>query len=198
LLKQFWELEAIGIKDTAANEMSPDEKAALTSVNDSLQFNDGRYSVGIPWKEGELNLVNNFDVAMSRLRSQEKSLTRKGHHAMQAYASIIEDYEKKGYIAKVETTEDNDQWFLPHFAVIKEERETTKVRLVFDAAARNEGKSLNDAILSGPKLQRDLSNVLIRFRRSPVAISGDISEMFLQVNLSENDRRYHSFTHRET
>ena len=64
---------------------------------------------------------------------------------------------------------------------------------MFDAAAKLNGKCLNDAVFSGPKLQRDLVNVLIRFRRAPVAISADISQMFLQVKLKEEDRPYHRF-----
>ena len=58
---------------------------------------------------------------------------------------------------------------------------------------RKNFKSLNDAIRAGSKFQRDILNVLIRFRRSPIALSGDISEMFLQVGLLKGDRVYHRF-----
>ena len=44
---------------------------------------------------------------------------------------------------------------------------------------------------SGPKLQQDLVDILICFRRHPVALVGHISEMFLQVGLAEEDRPYH-------
>ena len=165
----------------------------MAKVTASLTRNEGRYSVGIPWEEGEPKLENNYDVALERLKSQEKILRRKGSEAMQAYDKIILEYERKGYVKKVRTNNDKNQWFLPHFAVIKEDRTTTKTRMVFDAAAKNRGKSLNDAIHPGPKLQKDLLTVLIRFRRAPVALSGDISEMFLQVGLREEDRRYHRF-----
>jgi len=193
VLRQFWELDSLGIIDTTTNEMSPDEKAAMTTVKDTLCLKDGHYCIGMPWKTNEPQLTSNYDNALNRLKSQEKSLMRKGSETMQSYNKIIEDYEKKGYVKKVDKTDDSDQWFLPHFAVVKEDRETTKIRIVFDAAAKDEGKCLNDAILPGPKLQQELTNVLLRFRRAPVALSGDISEMFLQVGLSENDRRYHRF-----
>ena len=124
--------------------------------------------MGIPWKKEEPNLNNNYDMALIRLKSQEKSLERKGSEATHTYNKIIEDYEKKGYVKKIEKTNEINQWFLPHFAVIKEERTTTKTRIVFDAAAKDRGKSLNHAIRAGPKLQKDLLNVLIRFRRSPM------------------------------
>ncbi len=116
---------------------------------------------------------------------------------MKAYSEIFKDYKRKGYIQSVPKSEFEEQWFLPHFPVVKEDRVTTKVRVVFDAAVKHEGKSLNDAIWPGPKLQRDLVDVLTRFRRAPVALSADISEMFLQVELQDKDRPYHRFLWRD-
>ena len=69
----------------------------------------------------------------------------------------------------------------------------TEPRVVFDAAMKDGGKRLNDAILPGPKLQRELSYVLTRFRRAPIALSADISEMLLQVSLRDEDRPYRRF-----
>ncbi|GBP53425.1 hypothetical protein EVAR_17500_1 [Eumeta japonica] len=58
-------------------------------------------------------------------------------------------------------------WYLPHFAVTHPQKK--KVRLVFDAAARTNGKCLNDALLTGPDLIRSLLGVLVRFRQGRVA-----------------------------
>ena len=165
----------------------------MAQVTETLRFENGRYEIGIPWKRGEPHLVNNYAMALKRLKTQEQSLQRKGPEVAQAYDEIIKDYERKGYITVIPKTNDNEQWFLPHFPVIRQDRTTTKVRMVFDAAAKENGKSLNDAVRTGPKLQRELTDVLTRFRRAPIALSGDISEMFLQVGLNEGDRRYHRF-----
>ena len=83
------------------------------------------------------------------------------------------------------------KWFLPHFPVIREDKATTKVRSVFDSAAKFKGCSLNDMMHAGPKLQNDLVDILIHFRSDPVALVGDICEMFLQVGLAEKDQHYH-------
>ena len=48
-----------------------------------------------------------------------------------------------------------------HFPVERPQRETTKARIVFDASAKCEGLSLNDTIHQGPKLQKDLCDVLL-------------------------------------
>ena len=72
-------------------------------------------------------------------------------------------------------------------------KDTTKVRVVFDASSKENGISLNDAIDPGPNLQKDLMDILLRFRKNAIAIVADISEMFLQVELAEADRPYHRF-----
>ena len=90
-----------------------------------------------------------------------------------------------------------ESWFLPHFPVIKMDKETTKTRIVFDAAAKSEGSSLNDVIHSGPKLQRDLFDVLLRFRKNQVAIICDIAEMYLQIEVKKEDRKYLRFLWRD-
>ena len=197
ILRAFWELESLGIMDKSEQRITAEERAAVAQVSETLEVRNGRYKIGIPWKEGEPKFTNNYDVAIVRLKSQEKSLKRKGPEVMEAYNKIFQDYEKKDYIRQVPQSEVEKQWFLPHFPVVKEDRVTTKVRVVFDAAAKHDGKSLNDAIWPGPKLQRDLVDVLTRFRRAPVALSADISEMFLQVELQEKDRPYHRFLWRD-
>ena len=49
----------------------------------------------------------------------------------------------------------------PHFAVVRNDRVTTKTHMVFDASAKCNGVSLNDMIHQGPKLQNELFDVLL-------------------------------------
>ena len=60
---------------------------------------------------------------------------------------------------------------LPHHAVIREDKQTTKARVVFDASARDSnGVSLNNCLEAGPPLQPDLVGILLRFRKNHVGI----------------------------
>ena len=85
------------------------------------------------------------------------------------------------------------RWYLPHFPVVDLDRATTKVRIVFDGSVKNEGLSLNDTIHQGPKLQNDIFNVLLRFRRNKIAIVCDIKEMYLRISIPEEDRKFFRF-----
>jgi hypothetical protein len=140
ILRGFWELEAIGIRDKTERDLTPDEKAAEAQVAETLHLRNGRYEIGIPWKRGEPHLVNNYEMALNRLKTQERSLVRRGPEVANTYDEIIKDYERKGYVKKVPKSNEPEQWFLPHFPVIRHDRTTTKVRIVFDAATKDNGK----------------------------------------------------------
>ena len=92
-----------------------------------------------------------------------------------------------------EHEQSNSKWFLPHFPVIRPDKDTTKTRIVFDASAKCHGASLNDAIHQGPKLQQDLFDILLRFRRFPVALVCDIAVMYLRIGISQKDQTFHRF-----
>ena len=86
---------------------------------------------------------------------------------------------------------------MPHFPILRPDKSTTKVRIVFDASATFKGTSLNQSIHQGPKLQRELPDVLLRFRRNPVALICDISEMYLQIKIAAEDRCFFRFLWRD-
>ena len=72
--------------------------------------------------------------------------------------------------------------YLPHHAVIRQDKETSKLRIVYDASARANGPSLNDCLHIGPK------DILLRFRTHRVAVIADIEKAFLMVSVTERDR----------
>ena len=48
-------------------------------------------------------------------------------------------------------------------------------------------------MLPGPKLQQDVFDVVLLFRSNSVALVADLTEMFSQVTIAKQDRRYHRF-----
>ena len=115
ILRAFWELESLGIVDKPEQQMTAGERAATAQVSETLEVRNGRYRIRIPWKKGEPKFTNNYDVALVRLKSQEKSLKRKGPEVMEAYSKIFQDYERKNYIRQVPQSEVEKQWFCPTF-----------------------------------------------------------------------------------
>ena len=122
-------------------------------MKDSLKFDGKNYEVAVPWKNNQPSLTNNRLQAEQRLISTEQKLN-KIPEVKVAYQQVIDEYLQKGYIRRVPEDEPKpeNEWLLPHFPVIRPERSTTKVRVVFDASAQVQGKSLNSEALPGPKL----------------------------------------------
>ena len=138
------------------------EKDVMLEVANTRHKVNGQYEVGISWISDHIDLKNNKRVQLQRLESLERSLRCQSDVAAR-YKNVFKSHEKKGYIKKL-TGEDafkRPKWFLPHLPDVREDRATTKVRIVFDSAAKFKGRNLNDMIHSGPKLQKDLVNVLI-------------------------------------
>ncbi|XP_035231264.1 uncharacterized protein LOC118203124 [Stegodyphus dumicola] len=78
---------------------------------------------------------------------------------------------------------------MPHQAVIRENKETTKLRVVFDASSHAENcLSLNDCLHSGPKMCPDILELLLKFRQNRIAFTADIEQAFLQISLADEDR----------
>ena len=185
-----------------ADYLTPSEREAERLTVDTLKHDGQRYEVGIPWLRGleEPDIEENRKTAEHRLNSLLSMLERKPAIKLQ-YAAVLQSHLKKGYTRLVPEKEAQGgmkQWFLPHFPVVREDKVTTKVRVVFDAAAQHKGKSINDHMHSGPKWQNDLVAVLLRFCAHPIAVAADITEMFLQVSLKPSDRKFHRFLWKES
>ena len=76
-LKRFWEIESYGTEVSDRVVCTEEERLALKAVSSSVHYNDERYSVAVPWKEGRPCLPNNRHVGESRLRSTERNLKKK-------------------------------------------------------------------------------------------------------------------------
>ena len=134
-------------------------------------------------------MASNLDVAKRRFKSLTKKFNR-DQSLYERYDAVIQDYLNEGIVEEVtEEKSIGPMYYMPHHAVVKEERTTTKVRIVFDASS-HEGNSpsLNQCLFAGPNLNPDLLSILLKFREHKVAIMADITKAFLQISLNEADR----------
>ena len=55
---------------------------------------------------------------------------------------------------------------------------------------------MNSESLPGSKLQSNNVDVLVKFRKEPVAMAGDVSQMYHQIHLRPGNRPQHRFLYR--
>ena len=82
---------------------------------------------------------------------------------------------------------------MPHHAVVRKDKETTNVRVVYDASVRSTGYSLNECLHRGPKFEQRILDILLQFRTYPIALTADLEKAFLMVSVAEEDRDVKSF-----
>ena len=83
--------------------------------------------------------------------------------------------------------------YLPRHEVVRADKDTVKLRIVFDASSKMCGISLNDYLLKGLNIIPLLFDIISRFRLFPVALTADIEKTFLKICIKKNDRNYQRF-----
>lgn len=129
---------------------------------------------------------------MKRLASLHRRFERDKQFETE-YRAVIQEYLELGHVTRITTDHPSEiGYYLPHYGVIKELNQTTKLRVVFDGSAPSTtGISLNDILHTGPKLQEDLFDILLRFRSHQYFFTGDVEKMYQCMFLVRlEDRRY--------
>lgn len=88
LVCRFWDIE----EPKEIQIVKPEEKLARDTVAETLTFEDGRYSVGLPWKTKDHELPDNFNMALRRLQNTEKRL-QKSPELGKAYSDVLQTYQ---------------------------------------------------------------------------------------------------------
>ena len=110
--------------------------------------------------------------------------------ALNKYDQIIQGQLKKEVIEKADQEPTGKVFYISHKPVIKEAAGSTKIRIVYDASVRENdvNASLNEYLETGPKLQNLLLNIVLRNRLIPIALTGDLKQVFLPITIQEKDR----------
>ena len=184
-LKRFWDYESIGIKK--------EEPPVYETFLKDIKLVDGRYEVSLPFKDGHPPIPDNYSLSEKRLQSLFARLRSKPKLLSQ-YDGIIREQLDKGIIERVSQDEIdnakvNEVHYLPHREVIRLDKSTTKLRIVYDASSkRSEEPSLNDCMYTGPPLTPLIFDILLRFRLNGIVLLGDIEKAFLNISIKPEER----------
>lgn len=195
LVKSYFALDLLGIQKRPRITKCDDR--ALDILKNTTRFVNGKWETGLLWKTDSAGLSNNYSGAFSRLRSIEAKLDKNPKLAEMYYREMDRLFSE-GYAVKVDETElppDGSFWYIPHFGA-EHPNKPDKIRVVWDAAYRFNGTSLNDCLLAGPDLINNLFSVSLRFRVGFIAIKSDISDMYMRVSLKKTDQNFQLFLYR--
>ena len=184
-LSRFWDLEASGIRENES------ESSVHMKFLENVKFENGRYEVSLPMKECHPVIPDNFSLAKTRLISLLKRL-KDQPSILEQYDSVIQEQLKAGVVEIVEdddVSKPGEIHTLPHREVIREDKDTTKLRIVYDASSKRSGEaSLNDCMHAGPSLTPHIFDIFLRFRLQRVALIGDLEKAFLNIGIKPEER----------
>ena len=178
-LQRLWNVESLGILDKKHEHQLP-------MFLQTILFNNNQYEVGLPWKEGHPYVPNHFNVCLNRLRLLHRRLL-----GTPELDRIIQEKLSKGIVESVPSDSLQDGvHYLPHHGVIRWDKQTTKLRIVYNGSMRlsTDAISLNDCLKTVPNLILKLFNVLIKFRWHLVILTADIEKAFFMIRILSDDR----------
>lgn len=168
-------------------EMLCEQLFVETTERDS----NGRFVVRLPLKQNVNELGDSKHTAMKRLFQLEKRFQR-DPILQEDYVSFMKNYLDLGHMELIgddEAASNAVKFYFPHHPVIRPESSTTKLRTVFNGSAEtSSGLSLNDVLMTGPSIQQDVFDILIRFRWPRYVFTADIKKMFRQIIVNQKDR----------
>ncbi|XP_062703955.1 uncharacterized protein LOC134286359 [Aedes albopictus] len=189
-IEKFWTIEEMTDKPLRSQEEEDCEQHFQATITRDCT---GRYVARYPKKIGfHEKIGDSISTALRRFSQLKRRLNRDANLHRQ-YSDFLQEYLDMDHMRLVGTVKDvKDEgrtvFYLPHHPVFKESSSTTKVRVVFDGSAKTTtGCSLNDALLTGPVIQDDLIDLMIRFRKHSIALVADVAKMYRQVRIHPDD-----------
>ncbi len=187
-LQRFWEIDNI----THSLPASPDDEHCENVFSESTyRDNTGRFTVSLPFKCSNPDLGHSYSFAYRSFLSLEKRLA-KNTDLRSMYVNFMRDYLDTHHMSLSPITGNKSgKYYIPHHCVLKPDSCTTKLRVVFNASnPTSTGLSLNDALLPGPKLQKDIATILLSFRIHNYVFMADIKQMSRQILLHPAQRDF--------
>ena len=178
---KLWDLGRIGI---LPEPFSLNERETISIVRSNMQRTESGYIMRLPFKDETRPSVN-YRAARGQL-NQLVHRVENNEQFGQQYDKVVESYVEKEFIKQI-PNQPVEGHYMPRHAVFKKS-DNTPLRIVFNASSRpNEGKSLNDCLMTGPSLTAKLHEILIQFCQGKYAVTADMSKAFHRIIVHEED-----------
>ncbi|GFX42710.1 integrase catalytic domain-containing protein [Trichonephila clavipes] len=137
-LKKFWEIEGVHIEPKVDTEASLCEDHFVRTHRRNCE---GRYVVSMALNKVPSCLGNSKDIAIRRLNSLRKWLSRDSSY-LSLYAEFLKEYEELGHLERVvESSEPPTHYYIPYHGVLRPEKLTTKLRIVFNGSSPHHNRN---------------------------------------------------------
>jgi hypothetical protein len=127
-------LDVLGLADSPSGDQGvvhQEFREQLTRDPDG-----GWYETSLPWKGNHPSLPDNRIASLRRLQSVVKRL--KSTDKLEEYNDIINEQLEQGIVERAPPEPVGREYYMPHRAVIRENVQSTKMRIVYDCSARAE------------------------------------------------------------
>ena len=203
-LSDFWTTEAMGVAVKpcicSADKITQSEREETRIIQSSCTKMGNQWMIPYPWKADPKLLPDNRSQAIKKLEATERRL-RKNPENAEAYDQQMQEMERMKFSRKLSEKELNEYkgpvHYIAHHEVLRPDKKSTPVRIVFNSSSVYQGHRLNDYWFKGPDLLNGLFGVVLRFRENRVAVSGDISKMYHRILIPLEDQHVHRFLWRE-
>lgn len=178
-IERFWYFENL---ELCTKKDAEHELCEQIFKEQHARDSNGRFIVAIPMKPNISEIGSTKQIALKRFLMLEKRFQR-DEELRQEYIKFMREFEELNHMVQINSTEKQEKEmvnYIPHHGV----KCSHKFRVVFDASCKSDKNiSLNEVQIVGEKLQRDLLETIMRFRRHPIAVSADIKMMYRQIKI---------------
>ena len=187
LLEKIWIEEELP-SDTQS-ELTPEEQECEDHFK-ATHTRDAAGIVRIPFKSPASLLGNPYHAAHAGLKRPLLKF-KKNDEYRELYQGFMSEYEDLNHMVRAPSisSHKNPIFYLPHHGVLKPDSKTTKLRVVFNGScATTSGHSLNDLMHTGQTLLLNISDVLLWIRQHEFIFATDITKMYRQIRVHEDDQ----------
>ena len=150
-LTDFWRTESMGVSVSPctweASKLSAQEREEMKIIEESAKLQGNKWIMKYPWKRDPSCLPNNYPQVRKKLETIERRLMKHPENAA-SYDNQIKEMEEMQFARKL-TPKEIEEWkgpvhYVAHHAVLRPEKKSTPVRIVFNSSALYAGHTLND------------------------------------------------------